>query len=173
VINSGSVWSAPAGYRFPREVIAVAVRWYLRYGLSYRDVAGQRGTRLRCRIAWFTLDPGDLAGDRWEAKVVAATVSLKGVTAATPSFALVLTHGPRCTDRLKDGTDLTAYLRPRDTLLQIAPIGGQATGTGAILSNERPTDFWRRSVATDWLLMLEPAVVEERSVDLSNLTEIT
>jgi transposase-like protein len=27
-----------AGYRFPREVIAVAVRWYLRYGLSYRDV---------------------------------------------------------------------------------------------------------------------------------------
>jgi transposase-like protein len=31
-------WSAPAGYRFPWEVIAVAVRWYLRYGLSYRDV---------------------------------------------------------------------------------------------------------------------------------------
>src|SRR6476646_9666909 len=30
--------SAPAGYRFPREVIAVAVRWYLRYGLPYRDV---------------------------------------------------------------------------------------------------------------------------------------
>jgi len=27
-----------AGYRFPREVISVAVRWYLRYGLSYRDV---------------------------------------------------------------------------------------------------------------------------------------
>jgi len=30
--------AAPAGYRFPRDVIAVAVRWYLRYGLSYRDV---------------------------------------------------------------------------------------------------------------------------------------
>jgi hypothetical protein len=27
-----------AGFRFPREVIAVAVRWYLRYGLPYRDV---------------------------------------------------------------------------------------------------------------------------------------
>ena len=38
VINSRSGSSAPAGYRFPREVIAVAVRWYLRYGLSYRDV---------------------------------------------------------------------------------------------------------------------------------------
>ncbi len=30
--------SAFAGFRFPPEVIAVAVRWYLRYGLSYRDV---------------------------------------------------------------------------------------------------------------------------------------
>jgi hypothetical protein len=27
-----------AGCRFPVEVITVAVRWYLRYGLSYRDV---------------------------------------------------------------------------------------------------------------------------------------
>jgi hypothetical protein len=38
VFNSGSGSSAPAGYRFPREVIAVAVRWYLRYVLSYREV---------------------------------------------------------------------------------------------------------------------------------------
>ena len=30
--------SAFAGFRFPREVVSVAVRWYLRYGLSYRDV---------------------------------------------------------------------------------------------------------------------------------------
>ena len=27
-----------AGFRFPPEVIVVAVRWYLRFGLSYRDV---------------------------------------------------------------------------------------------------------------------------------------
>src|SRR5262249_11512246 len=38
VIGSTYGFSAPAGYRFPREVIALAVRWYLRYGLSYRDV---------------------------------------------------------------------------------------------------------------------------------------
>jgi transposase-like protein len=35
-------WSPPssafAGFRFPPEVIVVAVRWYLRYCLSYRDV---------------------------------------------------------------------------------------------------------------------------------------
>jgi hypothetical protein len=30
--------SAFAGFRFPPEVIALAVRWYLRFGLSYRDV---------------------------------------------------------------------------------------------------------------------------------------
>ena len=30
--------SSFAGFRFPPEVILVAVRWYLRYGLSYRDV---------------------------------------------------------------------------------------------------------------------------------------
>jgi transposase, IS6 family len=39
MITSGPVPSStPVGYRFPREVIAVAVRWYLRYSLSYRDV---------------------------------------------------------------------------------------------------------------------------------------
>ena len=27
-----------AGFRFPPDVIILAVRWYLRYGLSYRDV---------------------------------------------------------------------------------------------------------------------------------------
>jgi transposase, IS6 family len=30
--------SAFAGFRFPPEIITVAVRWYLRYGLSYREV---------------------------------------------------------------------------------------------------------------------------------------
>src|ERR1700682_4499503 len=31
--------SAFAGFRFPPEIIVLAVRWYLRSGLSYRDVA--------------------------------------------------------------------------------------------------------------------------------------
>ena len=30
--------SAFAGFRFPPEVILIAVRWYLRYGLSHRDL---------------------------------------------------------------------------------------------------------------------------------------
>jgi transposase, IS6 family len=33
------VWiSGFAGFRFPPEVIVLAMRWYLRYALSYRDV---------------------------------------------------------------------------------------------------------------------------------------
>src|SRR5256885_16468375 len=30
--------SSFAGFRFPPDVIMIAVRWYLRYGLSYREV---------------------------------------------------------------------------------------------------------------------------------------
>jgi hypothetical protein len=30
--------SASAGFCFPSDVIVLAVRWYLRFGLSYRDV---------------------------------------------------------------------------------------------------------------------------------------
>jgi transposase, IS6 family len=30
--------SAFAGFRFPAEIVVLAVRWYLRFGLSYRDV---------------------------------------------------------------------------------------------------------------------------------------
>ena len=37
-VTSSATSSVFAGFRFPREVISLAVRWYLRYGLSYRDV---------------------------------------------------------------------------------------------------------------------------------------
>jgi transposase, IS6 family len=78
--SSSAVWSAPAGYRFPREVIAVAVRWYLRYGLSYRDVEellAERGisvdhVTIYRWVQTFTSEfidaarPGrHAAGDRW------------------------------------------------------------------------------------------------------------
>jgi transposase-like protein len=40
--NHPRSWSPPksafTGFRFPPDVIVVAVRWYLRYNLSYRDV---------------------------------------------------------------------------------------------------------------------------------------
>ena len=33
-----ATWSAFAGFRFPPDVIVLAVRWYLRFAVSYRDV---------------------------------------------------------------------------------------------------------------------------------------
>jgi IS6 family transposase len=80
VISSRSGSSAPAGYRFPREMIAVAVRWYLRYGLSYRDVEellAERGVgvdhvSVYRWVQTFTMEFIDAArparhsvGDRW------------------------------------------------------------------------------------------------------------
>ena len=37
--------SAFKGFRFPPEIIVLALRWYLRYGLSYRDVEELLGKR--------------------------------------------------------------------------------------------------------------------------------
>jgi hypothetical protein len=37
-VTAPGMASVFAGFRFPPAVISVAVRWYLRYGLSYRDV---------------------------------------------------------------------------------------------------------------------------------------
>ena len=78
------VWSPPrsafAGFRFPAEVIVVAVRWYLRYGLSYRDVEellAERGVEVDHVTVYrwvqrFTPQLADAArfarrspGDRW------------------------------------------------------------------------------------------------------------
>ena len=44
-----------AGYRFPPDVIALAVRWYLRYRLSDADVAellAERGVRVDASTAY-------------------------------------------------------------------------------------------------------------------------
>jgi transposase-like protein len=52
-----------AGFRFPREVIAVAVRWHLRDGLSYRDVKellAERNIWVEAARACLRLP-----GDRW------------------------------------------------------------------------------------------------------------
>jgi len=76
--------SAFAGYRFPPEVITLAVRWYLRFGLSYRDVEellAERGIEVDhvTIYRWVQRFPPEFAeaararqhlvGDRWHADV--------------------------------------------------------------------------------------------------------
>jgi len=80
--------SAFAGFRFPPEVIVLAVRWYLRFGLSYRDVEellAERGIdvdhvsahRWVRRFAQLLADAARFgrhrAGDRWLVGSVALT----------------------------------------------------------------------------------------------------
>jgi transposase-like protein len=70
-----------AGFRFPPDVIVLAVRWYLRFGLSYRDVEellAERGAEvdhvtIYRWVMQFTPLLGDAArpcrhavGDRWQ-----------------------------------------------------------------------------------------------------------
>jgi transposase, IS6 family len=72
VIASASFSSAPAGYRFPGEVIAVTVRWHLGCGLSYRDVEellGEHG-----------INVDQVTVDRW-----VQTFTAEFVDAARPS----------------------------------------------------------------------------------------
>ena len=72
--------SAFKGFRFPPELIVLALRWYLRYGLSYRDVEellGERGIevdhvtiyrwvqRFTPLLADAAVPCRRLVGDRW------------------------------------------------------------------------------------------------------------
>ena len=67
--------SAFAGFCFPPDVILLAVRWYLRFGLSYRDVEellAERGiqvdhTTIYRRVQRLTPLLADAARPRWHA----------------------------------------------------------------------------------------------------------
>jgi len=78
--SQGGVPSAFTGFCFPPEVILLAVRWYLRYGLSYREleellaergidvdrVTLYRGGRRFTPLLIDAARPGRrAAGDRW------------------------------------------------------------------------------------------------------------
>ena len=65
-----------AGFRFPPEVISVAVRWYLRYGLSYRDVEellAERGVTVDhvSVYRWCSVHPGPSSSGEHHMTVVA------------------------------------------------------------------------------------------------------
>ena len=125
MIISSSVSSAPAGYRFPREVIAVAVRWYLRCGLSYRDVEellAQRGIEVDDVTVYrwvqrFTEEFIDAArparhasGDRWFVAETYVKVAAAGRSCTARSISTVrssTSSSPRAaTRRLRERSSL-------------------------------------------------------------------
>jgi hypothetical protein len=144
VINSRSGSSAPAGYRFPREVIAVAVRWYLRYGLSYRDVEELLAERdievdhvtVYRWVQTFTLEfinsarPARHAtGDRWfvdetYVKVAGHWTYLYRATDQHGQVIDVLVSERR------DGPAARAVLHPRADLRPVAGRGHHRSGAG-------------------------------------------
>jgi len=114
--------SAFAGFRFPAEVIVVAVRWQLRYGLSYRDVEEllvergvevdhvtvfrwvQRFTPLLADAARFCRHPADHALGRsrrgWTTKLHL------GCEQGQKPLAMLLTAGQRVRARSRTEHDL-------------------------------------------------------------------
>jgi len=101
-----------AGYRFPPDVILSAVRWYLRYGLSYRDVAellAERG-----------IDVDHVTIYRWVQRFTPLVIDVnvskrRNVAAATKFFQTMLVGRDRPSEVT---TDLAApLLRVVDDLL--------------------------------------------------------
>jgi len=103
--------SAFAGFQFPPEVILLAVRWYLRYGLSYRDleeVLAERGIEVDHVTVYrwvqrFTPLIVDAArpcrhavGDRWfvDEAVSASTVATHAAPAAAVTAKARFVIGP-------------------------------------------------------------------------------
>ena len=73
-----------AGFRFPPEVITLAVRWYVRYSLSYRDVEellAERG-----------IDVDRTTLLRWVARFTRCSPRRPGPSGTPPGIAGVLTR---------------------------------------------------------------------------------
>jgi transposase-like protein len=83
--------SAFAGFCFPPDVIVLAVRWYLRFGLSYRDVEellAERGVRVdHVTVYREAARPcRHRVGDRWQVDETYVKVPAAGATSTARSI---------------------------------------------------------------------------------------
>lgn len=153
MINAKPPSSAPpTGYRFPREVIAVAVRWYLRYGLSYRDVEellAERGIEvdhvtIYRWVQTFTPEFIDAArparhatGNRWFVDETYVKVAGRW----TYRYRAVDQHGQVIDVLLSTRRDAAAARLFFTSALRFGPIAGrgdQRPGTGLPADHRRP-----------------------------------
>jgi hypothetical protein len=159
--------SAFAGYRFPPEVITLAVRWYLRFGLSYRDVEellAERGIevdhvtvyrwvhRFAPEFAEAARASRHIVGDRWH---VDETYLRVGGDLALP----VPGHRPvrpnhRCLPVTTPGRSRgTPLLRTSNRPTRVSPTEVTLTGTGSILASSTscfrlPSTVWTPAPTT-------------------------
>ena len=118
--------SAFVGFRFPPEVIVLAVRWYLRFGLSYRDLEelpAERGIEvdhvmLHRWVQRFTPLLIDAArhcrhavGRRWFVDETYVKVAACGVTCTAPSTDTA--RSSTCTSRVAGTSPRRARSSPR------------------------------------------------------------
>ena len=127
-----------AGFRFPPEVITIAVRWYLRYGLSYRDVEellAERGVTVDHVTVYrwvqrFTLEFIEGArlcrhapGDRW----FADETSVKVAGQWTYLYRAVDQHGQVIDVLLSERRDLAAARRFFSRALRAGTVPAEIT----------------------------------------------
>lgn len=133
--------SSFAGFRFPSDVISVAVRWYLRYGLSYRDLEellAERGldvdhVTVYRWVQWFTPLLIDAArtcrhvpADRWFVDETYVKVAGRWVHL----YRAIDQYGQVIDVLVSEKRDLAAVLHPRSGALPTSGRGGHRPGTG-------------------------------------------
>ena len=155
--------SAFAGFRFPPEVITLAVRWYLRFGLSYRDVEellAERGIevdhvsiyrwvqRFAPEVAEAARARQHVIGDRWHVDETYVKVG------GTWRYLF------RATDQF--GQVIDVYLSPRRDTTAARRFFERAVGRTRISPVEVTTDRYR----------VHPRVVDELLPEAFHDTEV-
>jgi hypothetical protein len=130
--------SAFAGFRFPPEVTTVAVRWYLRYGLSYRDVEevlAERGVEVDHVTVY-----------RWVQRFTPLFADRRRVALPVPGGRPVRASHRRAAVRAAGQRRRAPVVRPRTHPWAFAGRGDHGQGRPALMQNLRRGHY---ELATD------------------------
>jgi hypothetical protein len=146
--SSDHVSSAPAGYRFPREVIAVAVRWYLRYGLP---TATSRSCSPSAASQWITRR--STGGSRSSRRSSSMPLARLGTSLATDGSSMRPTSRwqaaePICTGRSISTARSSTSWSQRDATVLLRERSSPGRSPSALLRSRSPRTG-RRSTRGD------------------------